>query len=103
MSDNHQLIGEKSTLRDSTPLLPGSVEFNDNKAEGDLQKSNADNQFDEIPSRFDDMDAAALCQWAYDHYDGKIEYDIPINIYNIDHTIPKTYPGGAKGGLINSL
>ena len=74
MSDNHQLIGEKSTLRDSTPLLPGSVEFNDNKAEGDLQKSNADNQFDEIPSRFDDMDAAALCQWAYDHYDGKIEY-----------------------------
>ena len=74
MSDNHQLIGGKSTLRDSTQLLSGSVEFNDNKTEGYLLKSNPDNQSDEIPSRFDDMDAAALCQWAYDHYDGKIEY-----------------------------
>lgn len=74
MSDNQQLIGEKSTLRDTTTLSYGYVELDENKTSENQQILNAVSEFEEKPSKSDDMDAAALCQWAYDHYDGKIEY-----------------------------
>lgn len=74
MLDNNSLLGENSALRGTSTLLYGAIEFNEEISVEELQKINTINQFDEIPSKADDMDAAALCQWAYDHYDGKIEY-----------------------------
>lgn len=74
MSKNSSFLGENTTLRDTTALLYGAVEFNDETSTESQQKLNTINQFDEIPSKTDDEDAAALCQWAYDHYDGKKEY-----------------------------
>lgn len=74
MPDTPQLVGEKSTLKETATLLYGAVEFNDDVSKDNLQILDKNNQYSEIPTKSDDMDAAALCQWAYDHYDGKIEY-----------------------------
>lgn len=74
MSDNKQLVGEQSTLRKTATMLYGAVEFHDDTSKDNLQLLDKDILFNEIPSKSDDMDAAALCQWAYDYYDGKLDY-----------------------------
>lgn len=71
MLENNSLLGQNSALRNTSTLLYGAIEFNEDISVKEQQKIN---QFDEIPSKKDDEDAAALCQWAYDHYDGKIGY-----------------------------
>lgn len=75
MLDNTQLIGDKIELHaNASALLCDNVKINTTDSSENQQILKGTNQLDEEPSKKDDRDAAALCQWAYDYYDGKIGY-----------------------------